>query len=209
EQAAHASLDLDPSDRSLADRAVQALSRAGDKARGGIESRSAIALYERALALAGPEEDWGAREAWILSGLGEARYWLGEFESAASSLERALELEHDNAWTLAHAARFLGDIELSVRGNRARARELFDRALAAAREIDDPWVVSRVLLMSGWEPYWREDYAAAEAVFREALEIARANPEGDRWAEARALTFLASMRSGETDEEEVLALGEE
>src|SRR5205085_7224796 len=33
--------------------------------------------------------------------------------------------------------------------------------------------------------------------------------EGDRWAEARALTFLAAMRSGEADEQEVLALGEE
>ena len=209
EQAAHASLDLDPSDRSLADRAVEALSKAGDRARRGIESRLAIELYERALALAGPEASWGAREAWILSGLGEARYWLGEFDEAAASLERSLDLERDNAWTLAHTARFLGDIELSVRGNYDWARELFDQAVSAARELDDPWVTARVLLMSGWEPYWREDFTAAEAVFREALEIARANPEGDRWAEARALTFLAAMRSGQADEADVLALGEE
>ena len=45
EQAAHASLDLNPSDRSLADRAVEALSKAGDRARRGIESRLAIELY--------------------------------------------------------------------------------------------------------------------------------------------------------------------
>ena len=56
EQAAHASLDLDPTNRSIADRAVDALSHAGDKARRGIESRVAIDLYERALALSGPEE---------------------------------------------------------------------------------------------------------------------------------------------------------
>ena len=209
QQAATASLDLNPADRSIADRAVEALSHAGDKARRGIESRAAIDLYERALALAGPMDAWGEREAWILSGVGEARYWLGEFDEAAVSLERALELESDNAWTLAHAARFLGDIELSVRRNPERAGELFDRALAAARELDDPWVMARVLLMAGWEPYWRGDEEGAEAVFREALEIARANAEGDGFAEARALTFIAGMRSGKTDEEEVLAVGRE
>ena len=47
EQAALASLDLDPQDRTLADRAVKALSRAGDVARRRIESRAAIDLYER------------------------------------------------------------------------------------------------------------------------------------------------------------------
>src|SRR3954452_24811970 len=82
EQAAHASLDLDPADRVLADRAVDALAKAGDKARRGTESRQAIEQYERALALSGPEESWGSREAWIHSGLGEARYWLGEYEPA-------------------------------------------------------------------------------------------------------------------------------
>jgi class 3 adenylate cyclase/tetratricopeptide (TPR) repeat protein len=209
EQAAQASLDLDPNDRSIADRAMEALSHAGDKARRGIESRVAIDLYERALALAGPSDVWGEREAWILSGVGEARYWLGEFEEAAVSLERALELDVGNAWVIAHAARFLGDIELSARGNRDRAHELFDRALAAARELDDPYVMARVLLMAGWEPYWRGDEPAAEATFREALEIARANPEEDGFSEARALTFLASMRSGKADEAEVLEIGQE
>jgi predicted ATPase len=209
EQAAHASLDLNPADRSLAERAVEALSRAGDRARRGIESRAAAEEYERALALAGPEETWGSREAWILSGLGEARYWLGEFESAATALNRALELETKDRWTIAHAARFLGDIELSVRGNTERAHELFERALAAARALGDPWVTARTLLMAAWEPYWREDFDDAAAMFEEALAVARGNPEGDRWAEARALTFLASMRSGVVDEAEVVEIGEE
>ena len=31
---------------------------------------------------AGPEESWNGREAWIVSRLGEARYWLGEFDEA-------------------------------------------------------------------------------------------------------------------------------
>ena len=82
EQAARASLDLNPNDRSIADRAVDALTRAGDVARRRIESRAAVDLYERALALAGPEDDWGVREAWIVGMLGEARYWLGDFDEA-------------------------------------------------------------------------------------------------------------------------------
>ena len=67
-------------DRSIADRAVDALTRAGDAARRRIESRAAVDLYERALALAGPESGWSVRESWIVSMLGEARYWLGEFD---------------------------------------------------------------------------------------------------------------------------------
>ena len=49
EQAARAGLDLHPNDRTLADRAVDALTKAGDAARRKIESRAAVDLYERAL----------------------------------------------------------------------------------------------------------------------------------------------------------------
>ncbi|HEY5858906.1 MAG TPA: AAA family ATPase, partial [Actinomycetota bacterium] len=67
EQAARAALDLNPGDRQIAERAVEALAAAGDQSRRRIESRAAVDLYERALALAGPEEGWGPREAWIVS----------------------------------------------------------------------------------------------------------------------------------------------
>ena len=76
--AATAAVDLDPNDRTLPNRAVDALLVAGDRARRRLESRSAIERYERALALAGPEAGWGVREARILAGMGEARYWLAE-----------------------------------------------------------------------------------------------------------------------------------
>jgi tetratricopeptide (TPR) repeat protein len=133
EQAAVASLDLDPGDRTLADRAVEALARAGDIAREGPNMRAAEDDYQRALQLAGPERGWGMREARILAGLGEIRYWLGEFEHAVPVLEKALKLGDGDPAVRAQAARFLGDIELSVRGDRARATELFDDALEAAR----------------------------------------------------------------------------
>ena len=73
-------------------RGARRSTHAGDLARRRIESRAAVDLYERALALAGPETGWGEREAWILSLLGEARYWLGEFDDAEARFRKALAL---------------------------------------------------------------------------------------------------------------------
>jgi class 3 adenylate cyclase/tetratricopeptide (TPR) repeat protein len=205
-QAARASLDLDPNDRAIADRAIKALTRAGDLARWGMDSRAAAELYERALELAGPEDGWGLREARILSAVGEARYWLGEFERARGSLRRALALAEDDAWTRTHASRFLGDIALNVDGDVEEATRLFDRALEGARELDEPFATARTLLMAGWAPYWRGDIESSRSMFEEALEIARKNPEGDLWAEARALVSLSSVLSmvgGERDHQEL------
>ena len=115
ELGARASLDLNPRDRRLADRAVDQLIRSGDRARRRMVSRAAADLYERALALAGPEESWAVREARALGGLGEARYWLGEYIAATEVLERAVALgeANDDPFTLALALRFLGDIAIT------------------------------------------------------------------------------------------------
>jgi class 3 adenylate cyclase/tetratricopeptide (TPR) repeat protein len=210
EQAARASLDLEPSDRMIADRAVTALSDAGHLALRASQARAAADLFERALALATPERGWSTREARILAGLGEARYWLGEFEAAVSPLERSLEVCREDREVLADASRFLGDIELSIRGNRERAGELLDQALAAARELGDPWTLARTLLVAGWAPYWRDDLGMARAMFEEALTVARSNPESDPWSEARALGMLSTILSEEgEDEEKVLAIAAE
>jgi class 3 adenylate cyclase/tetratricopeptide (TPR) repeat protein len=209
EQAARASLDLNPADRGLAERAVEALARAGDQALETSQARAAADLYERALSLAGPEREWGVREARILAGLGEARYWLGEFEAAVSPLTRALEIGGTDPQIRADASRFLGDIELSIRGNPERAEELLDRALAAARELGDRWTLARTLLVAGWAPYWRNDKQKAREMFEEALAVARANPEGDPWAESRALSMVATLVEDVGDQEEALALSSE
>ena len=208
-EAAEASLDLDPRDRSLSDRAVKALTRAGDLSRWRMESRTASELYQRALSLAGPREEWAVREARVLSGMGEAHYWLGEFEAAESALRRALEAGDGDAWTRTHASRFLGDITLNGHGDVEDAQKLFDQALASARELDDPYARARTLLMAGWAPFWTDDLGSARAMFEEALSVARSNPDGDRWAEARALTSLSSVISPEGDEAECLALAEQ
>jgi class 3 adenylate cyclase/tetratricopeptide (TPR) repeat protein len=209
EQAARASLDLNPTDRSVSERAVEALARAGDQALETSQARAAADLYERALSLAGQERDWGLGEARILAGLGEARYWLGEFEAAVAPLTRALEIGGSDPQIRADASRFLGDIELSIRGNLERAEELLQQALAAARELGDPWTLARTLLVAGWAPYWRNEMGKAREMFEEALAVARSNPEGDPWAESRALSMVATLVENEGDQEEALALSSE
>jgi class 3 adenylate cyclase/tetratricopeptide (TPR) repeat protein len=209
EQAARASLDLEPTDRSVAERAVPALSRAGNLARWRMESRAAIDLYDRALALAGPEDAWGVREGRIQSAIGESRYWLGEYEEAESVLRRALEAAPDDPRTRTHALRFLADITLNVHTDPDAAARLFEQALGAAREHGEPWAMARTLLMAGWAPYWRDDLDGARAMFEEALRLARAGPRRDRWSETRALTSLISVTSPVGDEVDCLRLADE
>jgi tetratricopeptide (TPR) repeat protein len=113
------------------------------------------------------------------------------------------------------AQRFLADILLNIRGQPDRAHDLFDQAVEAAKELGDQWAMARTLLMAGWAPYWRDDLDGARAAFEEALRIARANPKGDKWAEARALVALASISGAEGPAaaleiaDQALALGRE
>ncbi|HEY7666996.1 MAG TPA: AAA family ATPase [Actinomycetota bacterium] len=210
EQAALASLDLNPRDRALAERAVDALASAGDIARRRVESRAAVELYERALALAGPDETWAAREALILANLGESRYWLGEFDDAEATLRRALAIGGDESDVVcAKASRFLGDITLTLRSDDREASILFDGALAAARRLEDPATLARVLLMAAWVPYWRNDLSRSRSMFQEALEVTREAAVSDPLAEVRALLGLASVISIDDDERQALAYSEE
>lgn len=210
EQAAMASLDLNPRDRALAERAVAALASAGDIARRRMESRAAVDLYERALALAGPEEDRGDREALILANLGESRYWLGEFDDAEATLRRALDVGGDGSDLVrAKASRFLGDITLTIRGDEPEAAELFDGGLAAARRLGDPTTLARVLLMAAWVPYWRNDLPGSRSMFREALAVSRGTEAPDPLSEVRALLGLASVISIDDDERQALTCAKE
>ena len=170
-------------------------------------SRSAADLYERALALAGPDEGWGEREARILGTLA-GPHWPGEFDQAEAALHRALALGAEtNDRICAHASRFLADITLTIDGDAPRAEALFARSLEAARRVGDPFGLARTLLMAGWVPFWRNELERADAMFREALEVARGNEAGDPWAESRALVGIANVLSLSADEEEALAVG--
>src|SRR5213078_3631999 len=121
-------------------------------------SRSAIDLYQRALAMAGPEAGWGVREARALAGMGEARYWLGEYPAASAALDRAVALGEacGDGFALALALRFLGDIAINVDADVDKAERLLERSLAAAEALGDPWSVVRTLLFAGWVPWTRD-----------------------------------------------------
>jgi len=208
ELAALAALDLDPNDRAIADRAVDALFVAGDRARRRMESRSAIDRYVRALALAGPEAQWQVREARILAGVGEAHYWLAEYPAATLALNRAVTLgeTHQDAFALALALRFLGDIAINFEADVDKAERLLSRSLLAAEQLGDPWAIVRSLLFAGWVPWTRERYGEAEAIWRRALDIV--DPK-DHWARVRALTALSINHSEMNDLDGALKLIEQ
>ena len=208
ELAAFAALDLDPNDRTVPDRAADALLVAGDRARRRMESRSAIDRYERALAMAGTESRWDVREARILAGMGEAHYWLGEYEPATRALERAVTLgeqTHD-PFALALSLRFLGDIAINFEADVDKAEKLLARSLQAAEQLGDPWAVVRSLLFAGWVPWTRQRFDEAETIWQRALETV--DPK-DHWARVRALIALSINHSEISDLDGALHLIED
>jgi len=208
ELAAVAALDLDPDDHAVAERAADALIAAGDRARRRTESRTAIDFYQRALALTGPAERWGVREARALAGMGEAFYWLAEYPAAMNTLNQAVSLSeaHGDQFALALALRFLGDIAINVEADVDKAEALLQRSLAAAEELGEPWAIVRTLLFAGWVPWTRSKYDEAEAIWRRALLLVEPD---DRWARVRALTSLSVNRTEMKDPEGALQLVEE
>ena len=173
-----------------------------------MEGRTAVDRYQRALAMAGPEESWGIREGRVLAGMGEARYWLGEYPAATEALNRAVALgeEHGDAFTLSLALRFLGDLAINVEADVDRAEQLLNRSLQAAEELGDSWAVVRTLLFAGWVPWTRERFDEAEAIWRRALSLV--DPK-DRWARVRTLTSLSINRSEMGDLDGAMQLIEE
>jgi class 3 adenylate cyclase/tetratricopeptide (TPR) repeat protein len=208
ELAAQASLDLDPTDRTVPDRAAGALLVAGDRARRRMELRTATDRYERALALAGPEEGWGVREARVLAGMGEALYWLSEYEAATEALHRSVALgeKHGDDFTLALALRFLGDMAINYEADVDKAEKLLERSLASAERLGEPWAIARTLLFAGWVPWTRNRFDESEAIWNRALAVAESN---DRWARVRALTSLSINHEEKDDFEGALRLIEE
>ena len=152
--------------------------------------------YERALAIAGPEDTLGRARGAGARRDGRGALLAGRVPRGdARSLERAVALgtELDDAWTLALALRFRGDIAINVDADLDKAEELLARSLAAAERLDEPWAIARTLLFPGWVPWTRDDYDEADAIWRRALELAR--DDEDRWAEVRALTSLSINHS--------------
>ena len=106
--------------------------------------------------------------------LGEARYWLGEFDAAEATLHGRSRWGAADDRVCAHASRFLADITVTLRGDVDLARALFERSLEAARRLEGAFVLARTLVMAAWVPFFRGVLDEAEALFREALTALRA-----------------------------------
>ena len=158
--------------------------------------------------MAGPEDRWRAREARILAGKGEAHYWLGEYAAATHALDRAVALGemHEDAFALALALRFLGDIAINFEADVDKAERLLNQSLLAAEQLGDSWAIVRSLLFAGWVPWTRYRFEEAEAIWRRALGLV--DPK-DHWARVRALTALSINHSEMHDLDEALRLIDE
>src|ERR1700694_5399032 len=116
--------------------------------------------------MSGPATGWGRREARILAGLGESRYWLGEYRLATEGLTRAVALAeaHDDDFALALALRFLGDIAINFEADVDKAERLLGRSLEAAEKLGDSMAIVRTLLFAGWVPWTRARYNEYEVI---------------------------------------------
>jgi len=124
-------------------------------------------------------------------------HWrMGRVEGARTRLARSQELLEDPAlagrdirreqaflwWRM---GRKLFDID------RARARPLYERALALYRELDDRWAMANVLDDLSWAARYLSDYRAERDLAEESLALRRAL--GDPRGMSRALRALSSV----------------
>ncbi|TMK18637.1 MAG: tetratricopeptide repeat protein, partial [Actinobacteria bacterium] len=101
------------------------------------------------------------------------------------------------------------DITTTIRGDDHLAGALFERSIEAARRVGDTRPLARSLLMAAWVPYRQNRLDEAETLFREALEIARSDPNADPWAEVQALVGIASVISARGSEDDAITVGRE
>jgi non-specific serine/threonine protein kinase len=148
-------------------------------------------------ALTGPEVPGDVR----VRGLRAAGMWhgsLGHHERATELETEMLELAtaSGDLPQVARAETMLG-IERLRAGDVAGTRPHFERALAAAREADDPMMVGNALVNLGHVAAQDRGPGDAEALFGDGLVTFEAS--GDRWGVAYASNYLATLRRGAGD----------
>ena len=204
EQAARAASDLNPGERSIADRAVDALARAGDLARRRIESRAAADLYARALALAGPEDRWDGREAWIVWFLADITTTIrGDDHLASALFDRSIQAARRAGEARALSRSLLMAAWVPYRqGRLAEADTRFREALEIARSRDDrdPWSEVQALVGIASVISGRGNEEDANAVGREALDVGERADQPFTIAVAHHLLAASLRRSSGLDE---------
>ena len=140
-----------PLDRRPGGRGADARGRSGAPAdRGASRPPTTTSTRWRSPA---PRNTWGEREATILSKLGESLYWLGEYDGRSTCWSERSSSAAIRATMSARTRRGSSPTSPSRSGaTPMRPPSMFERALEAARKLDDSSVLARTLLMAGWVP---------------------------------------------------------
>ena len=113
---------------------------------------------------------------WPLMYLGWTFWGLGEYENAKHCLEQSLSiaksLGDEGRGAVAVAMAYLGDIPYA-QGNLAEARRLYEEAVLALRELQNPSMLTPSLRRLGYVEVRQGNFSQAVQLFCESLELNR------------------------------------
>ena len=141
----------------------------------------AISYYMKALDLRRSIND--TRGAALESyGLGQLFDYQGRFGAAIRSMEEALKTFRD----LKDRSFWMGEIlggyghSLTLAGRMAEAKAPLDEALGLSRELKNDGLIAQTLGFQGDSFFYTGDFAAADALYRQALDAATRSKETER-----------------------------
>lgn len=173
-----------------AQQAARYLSRAGSYALWVSAFKEALEFFQRALALA-PENT--PERVRLLCKLGNARLYMGDYQTARQVLEQAAALAQTLAQTDTYGeALSLMGIIASIEGDPEGAQAHLETSLAIARQNADTTAIAKILYNLGWLEIRQGAYQTAEVSFLEAQTLARAG--GDQHRLITALNGLGTVK---------------
>ena len=190
---------------------VNAEARIGHALRQLQQAGAAQAVLVQALARVDADPA-AERSRWrVLYELGEVERDMGQLDSAAETLSRALALTNDDGETaetadIAGVLNSLGTVQLKL-GDIEAAIASFDASLKHLRRRGDALRPGTVLNNLGLARLERCDWAAAEAAFADSLQTKRA--AGDLLGQATTLLNLGRAQAAQGHSAAALASAEE
>jgi tetratricopeptide (TPR) repeat protein len=155
------------------------------------DSRQALAIYERAIALSEQFSDRPSL-AGLYAGMAKTYQNEGDLEAAILYNGKSLQL-YEELGLLDHVACTLDNAAMlySEYGNRERARDCLTRAAALANEIKRDGTLASIRASEA-EVLSKSDPEAGLAAAQEALKFARKVDQPD--AQVRALVIIGELR---------------
>jgi predicted ATPase/Tfp pilus assembly protein PilF len=150
----------------------------------------------------------GSCKARALHGEGALAYRQGNYSSARSLQEAALELAREvgDKQTAANSLNNLGNMAYE-QGDYPAARALYEESLAIKREVGDKWGMGASLGNLGNVAADQGDYTAARALYEESLSLKR--ELGDKHGIEISLNNLGAMAADQGDYPAARSLYEE